>query len=200
MQRFQPNARSGKIEAPTWRVVMRTHCNGLLVGMVFALASVPAFAADPAPAVAPPPPGMNDPGQPATAESIKPDDPRLAPLPEESAPQAPPKKSDGNDHMKSDGDPSNLPTMPTDDAFHPPPKQPSDTVSADGYSVRTHVEANGDRIEEYRHGGKLTRVKVQPAHGKAFEINDNNGDGRINSNDATSKQTLPVKWSLFEWH
>jgi hypothetical protein len=181
---------------------MRMQCNGLLIGLLLATAGVPAFAADPEPAVAPPPPGMSDPGQPATAESIKPDDPRLAPLPPESAAPAPAPaaKSDGNDHMKSDGDPSNLPALPTDDAFHPPPKKPGDTVSADGYSIRSYVEPNGDRVEEYRHGGQLTKVKVQPAHGKAFELHDSNGDGRINRNDATRNETVPVQWSLFEWH
>ncbi len=179
---------------------MRMRCNGLLIGLLLATAATPAFAADPAPATAPPPPDMSDPGQPATAESIKPDDPRLAPLPAESAPTESVEKPASNDHAKSDGDPSNLPTLPTDDAFHPPPKQASETTTADGYSVRKHTAANGDRIEEYRHGGQITKVKVQPLHGKAFELRDSNGDGRINRNDATSNQTVPVQWSLFEWH
>ncbi len=179
---------------------MRTQRNGMLVVTLLAMAALPAFAADPAPAPAPPPPGMNDPGQPATAESIKPDDPRLAPLPAESASEVPAPKPANAAHGKADGDPTNAPALPTDDAFHPPPKKPDTNVSADGYSVRVHTDANGDRIEEYRHGGQLTKVKVQPAHGKAFELNDTNGDGRINRNDTTSTQTIPVRWSLFEWH
>lgn len=179
---------------------MRIQCNGLLIGLLLATAGTPAFAADPAPAVAPPPPTMDDPGQPATAESIKPDDPRLEALPPESAPAKPAAKTAGNDHSKSDGDPTNLPKLPTDDAFHPPPKKPAENQSADGYSVRAYTAANGDRIEEYRHGGQLTKVKVQPVHGKAFELNDSNGDGRINRSDVTSNQVMPVQWSLFEWH
>lgn len=184
---------------------MRMRCNGLLIGLLLATAATPAFAADPAPAVAPPPPTMDDPGQPATAESIKPDDPRLAPLPVESAPEAPKAKPAANDHastdhMKPDGDPSNLPKLPTDDAFHPPPKKASEDQAADGYSVRVHTESNGDRIEEYRHGGQLTKVRVQPAHGKAFELNDSNKDGRIDRSDVTNNQVVPVQWSLFEWH
>ena len=179
---------------------MRIQRNGLLIGLLLATAATPAFATDPAPAVAPPPPTMDDPGQPATAESIKPNDPRLAPLPAESAPAKPAAKPAANDHSKSDGDPSNLPTLPTDDAFHPPPKKPDETQTADGYSVRAYTAANGDHIEEYRHGGQLTKVRVQPAHGKAFELNDSNRDGRINRSDVTSNQVVPVQWSLFEWH
>jgi len=185
---------------------MRMQCNRLLIGLLLATATTAAFAADPAPATAPPPPSMDDPGQPATAESIKPNDPRLAPLPAESAPAQSTKKAAtedsaaANEHMKSDGDPSNLPKLPTDDAFHPPPKQSDQNNSVDGYSVHTYTEGNGDRIEEYRHGGQLTKVRVQPAHGKAFELNDSNGDGRINRSDVTNNQVEPVQWKLFEWH
>ncbi len=179
---------------------MRAQCNGLLIGLLLATGASVAFAADPAPAVAPPPPSMDDPGQPATAESIKPDDPRLAPLPAESARSKPVTNPAANDHMKSDGDPSNLPKLPTDDAFHPPPKQVDQNQSADGYSVRKYTASNGDHIEEYRHGGQLTKVRVQPAHAKAFELNDRNGDGRINRSDVTNNQVVPVQWSLFEWH
>ena len=178
---------------------MRTHRKDLIVAMLLAALPAVALAQNVAPAPAPPPPSMDDPGQPSTP--IKPDDPRLAPLPPESAPVAEPsKKQVPKGHEKSDGDPTNLPALPTDDAFHPPPKKPSETQSADGYSVRSYVTANGDHIEEYRHGGELTRVRVKPANGPAFEINDNNHDGRINRNDATSNQTVPVQWSLFEWH
>ncbi len=179
---------------------MRMQCNGLLVGLLLATASGAAFAADPAPAVAPPPPDMNDPGQPATAESVKPGDPRLAPLPEESAPAAPTRKSVQHDNAKSDGDPTNLPRLPKDDAFHPPPKPAEETTTADGYSVRVHTEANGDRIEEYRHGGQLTKVKVKPANAPAFEVHDTNGDGHIDRADASGNPVAPVQWTLFEWH
>jgi len=187
---------------------MRPKCNGLLIALLLAAApavayaqtSAPAAASaqDPAPAVAPPPPSMDDPGQPATADSIRPDDPRLAPLPAESAPATPvPKAPPGP--SKSDGDPTNLPKMPTDDAFHPPPKTAEEKAVADGNSVRVHVAPNGDRIEEYRQDGQLTKVRVQPINGPAFELHDPDGVGRDQS-DVTANQVVPVQWTLFKWH
>lgn len=177
---------------------MRTHRTILIAAALLALVQAPAVAQEQEIAPAPPPPSMDDPGQPPAP--VKPDDPRLAPLPPESAPVAPPPPAPVQGHEKSDGDPSNLPAMPTDDAFHPPPKKPAQVESADGYSVRQYTSANGDHIEEYRHGGQLTRVRVKPANAPAFELNDSNRDGRIDRNDATNRQTMPVQWSLFEWH
>ncbi len=172
--------------------------HALLIAACLAMASAVAGAQEQEIAPAPPPPSMDDPGQPAAP--IKPDDPRLAPLPPESAPVAPTPAPTPKAKQKADGDPTNPPALPTDDAFHPPPKKAAQLQSADGYSVRSYVTPNGDRIEEYRHGGQVTRVRVKPANAPAFEIDDNNHDGRINRNDATSTQTVPVQWTLFEWH
>jgi hypothetical protein len=180
---------------------MRLHRKHLFLALLLAAAPATVLAQDsaPVPAPAPPPPSMDDPGQPASTP-IKPDDPRLAPLPPESAPETPAKKPAANDHAKSDGDPTNLPALPTDDAFHPPPKTPDEKQSADGYSVHSYTTAHGDHIQEFRHGGQLTEVRVKPANGPAFELRDTNGDGRIDHNDATNNQVVPVQWSLFEWH
>ena len=177
---------------------MRTQCNGLLIALL--LATAPAWAAsnDPAPATAPPPPSMDDPGQPASAP-IAADDPRLAPLPPESAPSTvATKKPEAT--PKADGDPTYAPRLPTDDAFHPPPKSGDQKLSAGTDSVSVRTESNGDRIEEFRHGGQLTKVRVKPAHGPAFEINDTNGDGRIDHADAKGNNVIPVQWTLFQWH
>lgn len=181
---------------------MSMHRKSLFLALLLAAAPATVLAQqDPPPAPAPPPPSMDDPG-PGALGQIKPDDPRLAPLPPESAPASPEKKSAPKGPDKSDGDPTNLPAIPTDDAFHPPPDR-SDapkTQSADGYSVHEYTTSNGDHVEEYRHGGNLTKVRVKPANGPAFELRDNNGDGHINRNDATSTQTVPAQWTLFEWH
>jgi hypothetical protein len=176
---------------------MRTRCNGLLVGLLLATAPAAAFATDPAPAVAPPPPSMDDPGQPASAPISK-DDPRLKPLPAESAPTAPAAEPEGP--PKTDGDPTYAPRKPTDDAFHPPPKKPGESVSADGSSVRTYTTSNGDRIEEYRHGGQLTKVRVQPANGFPYELRKADDSNRADRSDAHGDKVEPVHFTLFEWH
>jgi hypothetical protein len=179
---------------------MRTQCNGLLIGLLLATAPAIALAHDPAPATAPPPPSMDDPGQPASAAPISANDPRLAPLPAESALATPAAKIKPKGPPKSDGDPTYLPRKPTDDAFHPPPKTADERANANGNGVQVHTESNGDRIEEYRNNGQLTKVRVTPAHGKAFEVHDTNGDGHIDKLDASGNPVAPVQWTLFEWH
>ena len=176
---------------------MRMRCNGLLVGLLLATTPAAALAKDPAPATAPPPPSLDDPGQPASAP-IANDDPRLKPLPAESAPTAPAAEPDGP--PKTDGDPSYAPRLPADDAFHPPPKKPGENASADGFSVRTYTTGNGDRIEEYRHGGQLTKVRVQPAGGFPYELRKANDNGHADRTDARDKKIEPVHFTLFEWH
>ena len=180
---------------------MRTRCNGLLVGLLLATAPVVAFAADPKPAPAPPPPDMNDPGQPSSAP-ISSDDPRLKPLPAESA-QTPAPPADENAPVgppKTDGDPTYAPRIPTDDAFHPPAKKPDPNASADGFSVRTYTTSNGDKIEEYRHAGQLTKVRVQPANGFPYELRKSEDNDRPDRTDARDKKIEPVHFTLFEWH
>jgi hypothetical protein len=179
---------------------MRTRCNGLLVGLLLATAPIMAFAADPAPAPAPPPPDMNDPGQPSAP--IAKDDPRLKPLPAESA-QTPAPPAGENAPVgppKTDGDPTYAPRLPTDDAFHPPEKKPDANASADGFSVRTYTTSNGDKIEEYRHGGQLTKVRVQPANGFPYELRKSEDNARADRTDSRDKKTEPVRFTLFEWH
>ena len=177
---------------------MRTQCDGLLIALLLATAPALADTKDPAPAVAPPPPALDDPGQPPAAP-IAADDPRLAPLPPESAPSTVATKKP-EDTPKSDGDPTYAPRLPTDDAFHPPPKSADQKLTDCSDSVSVHTEANGDRIEEYRRSGQITKVRVRPAHGAAFEIDDTNGDGRIDRADAKGNNVIPVQWTLFQWH
>ncbi len=204
---------------------MPTQLNGLMVAIGIALlasaaGSAPAFAAqaqasDPAPAVALPPPSMDDPGQPpADAPTANSDDAR-----NDTHPPLPP-ESGSNEHLGSmsdantpvdNADVANAPYTSTD----PTPPKPSLTKSADKSertltpaearlvgdrsNVTVHVEDNGDRIEEYRNGGQLTRVKVTPAKGASYEILDSNGDGRLDQKDAPGG-VQPVGWTLFKWH
>ncbi|MEO5596621.1 MAG: DUF2782 domain-containing protein [Lysobacteraceae bacterium] len=200
---------------------MRTQLNGLMVAIgIGLLASAPLFAAksaadNPAPAVALPPPSMDDPGQPpAAAPAVDSNAHR------NDAPPPLPPESGSNQHLGSMSD-ANAPADATDTAkvayssTDPTPPKPSLTKSADKSertltpaearlvgersTVTVHVEDNGDRIEEYRNGGQLTRVKVTTATGASYEILDGNGDGRLDQKDAPGG-VQPVGWTLFKWH
>lgn len=182
---------------------MNTRHATLLIGLLLAAAPASVLAKDPAPAVAPPPPTMDDPGQPASdAAPIDKDDPRLKPLPAESSPTAPnaPASDAPVGPPKTDGDPSYAPRLPTDDAFHPPAKKPDTSISADGSSIHTYTTSNGDRIEEYRHGGQLTKVRVQPSGGFPYELRKSSESDHADRTDARDKKVDPVHFTLFEWH
>lgn len=179
---------------------MRTRYTTLLIGLLLATAPASVLAKDPAPAVAPPPPSMDDPGQPAPdAAPIATDDPRLRPLPAETSPTAPASDAPVGP-PKTDGDPTYAPRLPTDDAFHPPAKKPDASISADGSSIRTYTTSNGDRIEEYRHGGQLTKVRVQPSGGFPYELRKSSENDRADRTDARESKVEPVHFTLFEWH
>ena len=66
---------------------------------------------------------------------------------------------------------------------------PSDAVAT------TKIQPNGDEITEYRVGGQLRVVKVQPKRGPAFYLYDRNNDGRPDQDQNIS----PVYFKLFEW-
>ncbi|GAB3338112.1 MULTISPECIES: DUF2782 domain-containing protein [Marilutibacter] len=56
-------------------------------------------------------------------------------------------------------------------------------------------QPNGDVIEEYRVNGRLQVVKVTPARGPVYYLEDRDGDGRPDNGETVS----PVLWKLFEW-
>jgi predicted small secreted protein len=60
----------------------------------------------------------------------------------------------------------------------------------------TRTEPNGDVITEYRIGTQLRVVKVVPARGPTYYLQDRDGDGIVDSDrDGIS----PVYFKLFEW-
>lgn len=61
----------------------------------------------------------------------------------------------------------------------------------------THTESNGDVITEYRVAGQLRTVRVAPARGPVYYLNDSNGDGRL---DKSKGEVSPVYYKLFEWN
>jgi Protein of unknown function (DUF2782) len=75
-----------------------------------------------------------------------------------------------------------------------------DDIEADipaGADESTRTESNGDVITEYRVAGQLHTVRVQPARGPVYYLNDTNGDGRL---DKSKGEVSPVYYKLFEWN
>ena len=201
---------------------MRTQLNGLTiyVGIALLLAGsafstrVCAQAAStqdaPPPAEALPPPSMDDPGvaptPPAPARHSKKavrNAMAPSPLPPDSAQSSSAQLNPVPvDPAAGELTPTN-PTPPkpslTRSASNSPTPAPADSkLSGDGMTVSIRTMDNGDRIEEYRSGGQLTRVKVTPRKAPPYEIIDTNGNGRVDEHDKNSQKT--VGWTLFKWH
>lgn len=67
-------------------------------------------------------------------------------------------------------------------------------IPADAVST-TRNQPNGDVITEYRVAGQLRIVRIQPARGPAYFLQDRNGDGRLDDEQGTSQ----VYFKLFGW-
>lgn len=168
------------------------------------------------PAEALPPPTMDDPGvaAPAPATHAKTAQRIVAtpsPLPPDSS-QPTPAQTDAEQGVRKGAGASARAELTSTD---PTPAKPSLTHAApnsekeltpaearlvgERASAEVRTMSNGDRIEEYRNGGQLTRVKVTSAKGPSYEILDSNGDGHIDEKDAPNG-VQPVGWTLFKWH
>ena len=66
-------------------------------------------------------------------------------------------------------------------------------------TVTIRSSDNGDRIEEYRLGGRVTMVRITPAHGKSYYLYDDDGNGRLDRTDADKNTVSPVYWTIYEW-
>jgi hypothetical protein len=204
---------------------MRTHFNGLTIGVGIALLAVSGiyapsgFAQAAASKDAPPstealpPPTLDDPGT-APAPAAAKHDKRAAtdnatppPLPPESAPLASSAQMDKASMEPVKGELTPIdPTPPkpsiTHAAVNPTGTSANDTrLTGEGITVSVRTAPNGDRIEEYRSGGQLTRVKVTPRKAPPYEIIDTNGNGKLDDHDANyNKAQKSVGWTLFKWH
>ena len=201
---------------------MRTQFNGLTISVGIALllaggafstrvCAQAASAQDaPPPAEALPPPSMDDPGvaptPPSPARHSKQavrDALTPPPLPPDSAPassaQINPVPMEPAVGELTSTDPTPPKPSLTRSASGPATPTTADSkLSGDGMTVSIRTMDNGDRIEEYRSGGQLTRVKVTPRKAPPYEIIDTNGNGRVDSHDKNSQKT--VGWTLFKWH
>ena len=72
-------------------------------------------------------------------------------------------------------------------------------VDLAGAEVATRTLENGDIVEEYRQGGRLTMVKITPERGPAYYLMDSDGDGRLNRDD-NGPRVRPVYWKIYEWN
>ena len=77
-----------------------------------------------------------------------------------------------------------------------PPPAGSDAVEP---TVTIRSADNGDRIEEYREGGKVYMVRIVPLRGKPYYLYDDDRNGRLDRSDADRHTIAPVYWTLYEW-
>lgn len=62
----------------------------------------------------------------------------------------------------------------------------------------TRTEANGDVVTEYRVGGQLAMVRIQPVRGPTWYMVDSDGDGRLDITRGESRDA-PVYYKLYSW-
>ncbi|MDW8478588.1 MAG: DUF2782 domain-containing protein [Xanthomonadales bacterium] len=72
----------------------------------------------------------------------------------------------------------------------PPPDEPPPTVR-----IRRVRE---DLVIEYRRGGRLWMVRVEPRHGPPYHLIDTNGDGRLDRADS-DLPIRPVYYTIYAW-
>ncbi len=61
----------------------------------------------------------------------------------------------------------------------------------------TVIQKPDATITEYRSGGRVYMVRVDPDWGPAYYLVDDNGDGTLN--DRIGPQISVPQWTLFEW-
>ena len=65
--------------------------------------------------------------------------------------------------------------------------------------VTIRTAGNGDRVEEYREGGKVYMVRIVPVRGKPYYLYDDDRNGRLDRSDADRHAIAPVYWTIYEW-
>lgn len=72
----------------------------------------------------------------------------------------------------------------------PPPDEPPPTVR-----IR---RIKDDVVIEYRRGGRLWMVRVEPKNGVPYHLIDTNGDGRLDRADS-DLPIRPVYYTIYAW-
>lgn len=157
------------------------------LALVLALPAAAQTATDPKFAPLPPPPGLNDPGvKPGEADRSgqKPVD---RPMTYDEAQDG--KSTPATSDAQGVRSPVDLPTM-----------QDRGAVDARGQQapqVTVRNQDNGDRVEEYRTGGKLFMVVVTPKNGVP-QTYMADPDGKLH-NDPKNGPVNPVYYKVYEW-
>ncbi|NEV63680.1 DUF2782 domain-containing protein [Thiorhodococcus minor] len=80
-----------------------------------------------------------------------------------------------------------------------PTVEPS-PVTGEAVEPEIAIVEEGDRlIYEYRVRGVLYMVRIQPQVGPPYYLYDLNGDGLIDAQDRSPRNTSIPQWVLFEW-
>ena len=78
-----------------------------------------------------------------------------------------------------------------------PEKLPPPASDESAPTVTIRATDTGDRVEEYRQGGRIFMVKITPVRGKAYYLYDDDRNGRLDRSD--SDNIAPVYWTIYEW-
>ncbi|WP_346014656.1 DUF2782 domain-containing protein [Thiocystis violacea] len=81
-----------------------------------------------------------------------------------------------------------------------PTVQPSPVTGESVEPEITITEQGDNLIYEYRVRGVLYMVRIQPQIGPPYYMYDLNGDGLIDAQDRSPRNTAVPQWVLFEWN
>lgn len=93
-----------------------------------------------------------------------------------------------------DGPPGGLAPLPEPP---PPPRgyEPNPSLEPE-VTITTRGE---DKVEEFRIGGKLYRIRVTPKHGVPYYLVDQKGDGTFTRMDNLDDGTRVPQWVIFQF-
>lgn len=80
-----------------------------------------------------------------------------------------------------------------------PDKLHASAAEENAPTVSIHSSENGDRVEEYRAGGRIYMVKITPLRGRPYYLYDDDRNGRLDRTDADRASVSPVYWKVYEW-
>ncbi len=86
--------------------------------------------------------------------------------------------------------------QPVPDPLPPPPGAGIDSALEPQVTI---IKRGTDTVEEYRLSGKLYMLKVTPAHGVAYYLIDEKGDGRMTRQDSLDFGVRPPMWVIHSW-